>query len=125
MTGDYGEPAYVKKALEQLQLSADRELRESACLASSAWFWYRPKCLLEVARSPDEEGNRQQARGFLQTDDVNLSGLLRGNPSALFPRGDYITQMLEIYAEDIRPEVRENACRILRNFAPQAATRCL
>jgi hypothetical protein len=119
LSWSYGKPEYVQQRLERLQLSSDRELRESACLASAAWFAYRPQCLLAVAGSPDE-GNRQQASGFLETDDVNLAGLLQSNPPALFPEGDYMAQMLGIYSQDLRPEVRKRAREILQRFRPQA-----
>ena len=118
----HGDPGYVNQRLKQLQLSPDRALRDSACLTSATMFWHRPKCLEQCLDSPDS-GTRRAAANRLAHDDANLLGWLRNNPSALFPKHwtDYMSQMFEIYTEDVRPEVRKAACASWRSFAPQQA----
>jgi hypothetical protein len=121
----YGDPAYVNQLLKQLELSPDRSLRDSACLSTASMFWIRPKCLEQVLTSPDANAQKAAA-GFLK-DDVNLPERLRANPFFQSPQHwtDYSIQMLEIYSEDTRPEVRKAACASLRSFAPERATeRC-
>jgi hypothetical protein len=85
-------------------------------------FWHRPKCLEQVLDSPDARDRRAAAKD-LKEDGANLSARLRINPSSLFSKHctDYMTQMFEVYAEDVRPEVRKAACGYLRSFAPQQA----
>jgi hypothetical protein len=117
----YGDPAYVNQLLKQLELSPDQTLRDSACLSTASMFWIRPKCLEQVLSSPDANAQKAAA-GFLK-DDVNLPERLRANPFFQSPQHwtDYSTQMLEIYSEDMRPEVRKAACASLRSFAPERA----
>ena len=120
----YGDRRYVNRLLKQLERHPHRKLRESACLAEADEFEYlRPKCLEQCLGSPDAGIRRDAERRLKEKDEVNLSGRLRHNVLSLFPTPwtDYMTQMFEIYAEDIRPEVREAACANLRNFAPQQA----
>ncbi len=122
----YSNPAYMDERLRQLQLSSNRQLRDSACLTAATIFWHRPECLEQALNSPDN-GTRLAAAGLLKDDDLNLSGRLRDNPFSLFPKPwtAYMSQMFEIYAEDMRPGVRKSACESLRNFAPQdAVKRC-
>jgi hypothetical protein len=116
----YGDPAYVNQRLKLLELSPNRALRDSACISTASMFLYRPKCLEQVLDSPDGN-NREEAARLLKNDDVNLSELLRANPFFLSPQSwtDYSFQMLEILAEDMRPEVRKAACASLRSFARQ------
>jgi hypothetical protein len=117
---DYGgDPGYVNQRLKQLRLNSNRFIRDSACLTAAMIFWHRPQCLEQCLDSPDSQ-LRRSAEAFLKTDDVNLPGLLR-NPSSLFPAhcDTYMSQMLEIYAEDMRPEVRKSACALLRSFWPR------
>ncbi len=118
----YGDPAYVNQRLKQLQLSSNRTLRDSACLTAATVFWYRPACLGQALSSPDN-GTRLATARFLKGDDVNLLGRLRSNPFSLFPKPwtDYMSQVFDIYTEDVRPEVRKAACDSLRRFAPQEA----
>jgi len=49
---------------------------------------------------------------------------LSKNPRSLFPEdwGDYMSQMFEIYAEDVRPEVRKAACADLHNLNSRKPT---
>ncbi|MGD0869843.1 MAG: hypothetical protein ABSB88_09855 [Bryobacteraceae bacterium] len=118
----YGDPRYVNQRLKELELSPNRELRDSACLETATMFWHRPKCLEQVLDSPDARDRRAAAKD-LKEDGANLSARLRINPSSLFSKHctDYMTQMFEVYAEDVRPEVRKAACGYLRSFAPQQA----
>lgn len=121
---NYGEPAYVNRRLKQLMLSPDRALRELACLNIADHFWIRPKCLEQALESPDSS-IRKSAAVYLTDDkaDPDVLGLLRTNPTALFPiprpMVDSSLQALEIYAEDMRPEVHRAACTALHNIAPQ------
>ena len=119
---DYREPAYLNDRLKELQLSSNRMLRDAACLAAARIFSYRPECIKQCLDSSDSN-TRSAAAALLEGDDLNLSGLLRNNPSALFPKSwsDYISQMFIIYSEDARPDVREVACASLRAFAPEQA----
>lgn len=112
-------PEYLYNRLKQLQLSSNPVLRESACLTAASMFWHRPRCLEQCLHSTDASIRRGAQNLF--KDDVNLVGLIRHNPSALFPKAwtDYITEMFEIYTEDTRPEVRKAACASLRSFAPE------
>jgi hypothetical protein len=115
----YGGPRYVNERLKQLQLHSNRNMRDSACLATASMFWHRPKCLEQAMDSPDSS-IRQKARELLQDNSVNLLKQLRTYPFSLFPTSwtDYMIQMFDIYAEDMRPEVRKAACASLRSFAP-------
>jgi hypothetical protein len=120
----YGDPAYVNQRLKQLTLSPDPGLRDSACFTIANSFWIRPKCLEQALGSPDSN-TRKTAASFLEDNknDVDVLGLLRTNPTALFPIPpplvDNSLQKLEIYTEDMRPEVRRAACAALHNVAPQ------
>lgn len=38
----YGDPGYVNDRLKRLELSADRELSDAACLTAATIFWHRP-----------------------------------------------------------------------------------
>lgn len=121
----YGDPSYVNQRLAQLQLSSNAVLRNSGCLTAAIIFsGLVPRCLQQLLSSPDA-GLRQEAARFLKGDSANLALVLRKNPFYLFPAPwtDYMTQMFEIYAEDLRPEVREAACESLRRFAPQQAVK--
>jgi hypothetical protein len=116
----YGGPQYVNERLKQLQLSPNRTLRDSACIAAARIFWHRPKCLEQAVESPDQS-IRQDAAKYLKDDNVNLPKRLQDDPFSLFPGPwtDYMFQMFEIYTEDMRPEVRKAACADLRSLAPQ------
>jgi len=117
----YGEPGYVSERLRELQLNANPGIRDSACLAAARMFGHRPGCL-EAASKSSDENIRQAAAGFLNgADDADLLGRLRNNPLSILPvqSGNYMLQMLDIYAQDVRPEVRRAACTSLRNLAPQ------
>lgn len=81
----YGDPEYVDQRLKELQLSPDRNLRDSACITSAVIFWHRPKCL-ELAANSSAESIRSAAERFLRTDDVHLAELLRKSPFSLFPQ---------------------------------------
>jgi hypothetical protein len=121
----YGGPGYLNERLKELQHSPSQMVREEACLAMARLLWHQPKCLEECLHSPD--GRVRSAAAKFKVDDVHLLELLRHNPSALFNKGwsDYISEMFEIYAEDMRPEVRKAACAALRSFDPQrAAAHC-
>jgi hypothetical protein len=117
----YGEPGYINQRLRELLSHPDRSVRDSACITSARIFWHRPECLKRCLDSPEIDV-RRHAEKFLHGDDVNLLGHLQNNPSSLFPEPrNYIVQMFEIYTEDIRPEVRQAACRFLHSAAPAEA----
>lgn len=114
----YGDPSYVNQLLKQLEHSPDPALRDSACLSIASMFWIRPGCLEQLIGSHD--GNTQNAAAGFLNDDVHLLERIRANPFFQSPQHwtDYSLQMIEIYTEDMRPEVRKAACESLRNFAP-------
>lgn len=114
-------PRYVHERLVLLQRNSNRLISDSACVASASMFWYRPKCLEEALKSP--EGNIREAAVGLSKDNLNLLDRLKANPFFLSPDSwtNYSFQMLEIFAEDVRPDVRKAACASLRNFAPTRA----
>lgn len=118
----YGAPLYVYDRIKHLQSHPDRTVRDSACLAIATNFWMRPKCLEEAVRSPDD-GTRKLAAEFLN-DDVQLPERLRVNPF-LLARQDWTEdalQTLDIFADDMRPEVHREACAWLRSLAPGGAS---
>jgi hypothetical protein len=114
------DPGYLNQRLKQLQLHPDQAVRDSACMAAATMFGHHPKCLEQTLHSPDS-GIRQAAAKFLKEDSMHLPERLRGNALSLFPRrwADYMSQMFEIYAEDVRPDVRQAACASLRSLASQ------
>jgi hypothetical protein len=118
-------PEYVDSLLKQLQTHPDPVLSASACIAAARTFGNRPKCLEHALKTPDKS-LREAAEDLFFKDDVRLSARLRHDPLSLFPSAwtDYIYQMLDIYAEDARPDVRQAACEWLRRFGrTQAADR--
>jgi hypothetical protein len=121
----HANPRYVHERLMLLQRNSDRLISDSACVASASMFWYRPTCLEQALNDPDS--NIRQAAAQLFKDSVNLSERLKANPFFLSPESwtNYSIQMLEIFAQDTRPDVRKVACTSLRNFAPtRAASSC-
>jgi hypothetical protein len=114
----YGDSLYVYDLFKQLQLRPERSLRDSACLAIAAEFWMRPKCLEELAGSPDDR-IRKSAVEFLH-DDVRLPERLEINPFFM-TRPDWTEdalQTLDVFADDMRPEVHKEACALLHRLAP-------
>ena len=119
-------PEYVYSLLKRLQTHPDPMLSASACIAAAKIFWHQPKCLERALEAP-ERSLREAAAELLRDDDVDLLGHLQKDPLSLFPSHwtDYIYQMLKIYAEDSRPEVREAACEWLWRLSPeQTAAPC-
>ncbi len=116
----YGDPGYVNERLKQLERRSDRDLGDAACVVAASIFWHRPPCLRRCLQSSNPK-TRESAARFLETDRVNLLGRLQDDPSSLFPKpwSDYVWQMLAIYTEDTRPEVRRAACRALQKISPQ------
>ena len=114
-----GYPGYVNQRLKVLQSSLNRQVRDSACLAEAAQFWHQPKCLEQALLSPDRRIREAAARRLKEKDYV--SGSLQSNPLIPTPWLDVMTQVFEIYTEDMRPEVRRSACASLRTLAPQKA----
>jgi hypothetical protein len=114
----YGDPEYVNQLLKKLQGSPDPALRDSACLSIASMFWIRPKCLGQAIGGHDS--NVQKAAAGFLNDDVNLLERIRANPFFQSPQQwtNYSLQMLEIYTEDMRPDVRRAACASLHSFAP-------
>jgi hypothetical protein len=114
----HASPQYVHERLMLLQHHSNGLVSDSSCVAAASMFWYRPKCLEQALKSPDKNV-REAAAGFLK-DDVKLSERLKANPFFLSPDSwtESSFQMLEIFAEDMRPEVRKAACSSLRNLAP-------
>ena len=115
-----GSPMYVYERLRVLQKYPDPIVRDSACVAAASMFGQHPKCLEEAAHSADASV-RHTANEFLEHGDASLPKQLRSAPLSLLPEPwmDYVPQMLEIYADDERPEVRKVACASLRSLAPQ------
>ena len=118
----YGDPETVNMLLKKLEENPDREIADYACYTTAEFFWHRPPCLKRCLESPDVHMRRSAAR-FLNTDSVHLLDDLQKDPSVLFPKAcsDEITQMLAIYTEDVRPEVRQAACAALRGYSPPRA----
>jgi hypothetical protein len=119
-------PAYVDSLLKRLQMHQDPLLSASACILAAKLFWHQPKCLERALEAPDR-GLREAAAELLDNDDVDLLGHLQNAPLSLFPSQwtDYMYQMLKIYAEDKRPEVRQAACEFLWRLSPdQTAAPC-
>jgi hypothetical protein len=112
------DPGYVNDRLQALQLSPDRDVRDSACLASARMFWYRPTCLVQVLDNPD--ANMRRGANELKHDNANLPGMLRTAPFPLFPRSwnDHMVRWFEVYTQDMRPEVRKAACAHMRQLIP-------
>jgi hypothetical protein len=110
----YASPGYTRMLLTRLVDQPDPILRDSACLAMAQILWFRPTCLTRAAESPDES-IRELARRLLRDDSGHVEELLRHDPLALLPSPwvDNISQRLEIYADDMRPEVRNAACQYL------------
>lgn len=117
----HADPRYVHERLILLQRNSNRLISDSACVASASMFWYRPKCLEQALNDPDS--SIRQAAAELFKDEVNLLDRLKANPFFMSPDSwtNYSFQMLEIFAEDTRPDVRKAACASLRNFAPTRA----
>jgi len=115
----YGDPGYIHQLLRELQASPNRQLRDSACLDSATMFGHRPGCLEDALKS-SSSGTRKGAQDLLN-DNSNLPGVLRGDPYSLFSKHwtTYMSQMFEIYTEDVRPEVRQSACTLLRGISPE------
>ena len=116
------DPGYIHHRLNLLEAHPDRAIRDAACLASASLFRYRPNCLSLAVGSPDGRV-RETAQKLLRSDDSNLSSVLRKGPFALFPAAwtQYMSDTFEIYNEDLRPEVRNAACRAERVLSPQEA----
>ncbi len=115
-----GSPGYVYQRLQVLQQNPDPTIRDSACVAAAYMFAQRPKCLEQAAHSVDAF-SRHTASEFLESKDASVSMQLRSAPLSVLPEPwtEYLPQMLEIYADDTRPEVRTAACASLKKFAPQ------
>jgi Prokaryotic membrane lipoprotein lipid attachment site len=114
----YASPGYIGSLLKQVQSNPDRELRAEACLEAAQTTWY-PNCLSDVLDSPNA-GYRKLARDLLKTDGVNTFGVLKYDPLSLLPRrsGEYLFERLELYSNDLRPDVRQAACEDLRRMYP-------
>lgn len=118
---DYASPKYIATPLSQLQVSSDDALRDLGCITLAQYFWFRPKCL----RPPSEyrDSNlREIAKGF-DDRDVQLAVVngIRDDPFAFFSTPDkrYVTEWLELFTSDIRPEVRKAACDKLNSLRPR------
>ena len=118
------DPSYVNERLRKLEFHPDREVRESACFAEAVMFWHRPKCLLQALESPDGRVRSQAAK--LTSDDVDLPRMLRAKPFPLFSPEwfDYMRGWLEVYTDDVRPEVRKAACDSLRSLTSKKVEGC-
>lgn len=118
----YGDPETVNMLLKKLEDSPDREIADYACVTTAEVFAHRPPCLKRCLESPDIH-IRKTSEFYLTSDSVNLLLDLQKDPAVLFAKqwSDYITQMLAIYAEDVRPEVRQAACTALRGYSPPRA----
>jgi hypothetical protein len=117
----HASPEYVQERLMLLQRHSNRLISDSACVASASMFWYHPKCLEGASNSPD--GTIRQAATELFRDNFNLLERLKANPFFLSSDSwtNYSFQMLEIFSQDARPDVRKEACLFLRDFAPARA----
>lgn len=115
-----GSPKYVYERLRALLKYPDPTVGDEACIAMEVMVGQRPNCLDRAAHSVDA-AVRDRANRLLERDDSNLLRQLRNDPSSLLPEPwmGYVPDMLEIYAEDTRPEIRKAACESLRRFAPQ------
>jgi hypothetical protein len=116
------DPAYMNQLLHKLETHPNRKIRELACIESAMNFGYRPKCLEQARNSPDSY-IRERAETYLK-EDSHLGKLLKSNPAGLFSRNwtDYMSGMYEIYTEDIRPDIRKDACRHWLDLAPRQAS---
>jgi hypothetical protein len=86
-------------------------------------LWFRPACLVHAKDSLDG-GIRELARRLLKEDPVRTVETLRRDPLSLFPAWvDDISQKLECYTEDMRPQVRQAACESLGKMLPSKTFR--
>ncbi len=115
-----GSPKYVYERLRVLRKYSDPTVGDAACVAMTLMFEQRGKCLEQAGHSMDASV-RHTANEFLEYDDARLLKQLRSDPSSLVPEPwrEYMPQMLEIYADDARPEIQKAACSSLRSFASQ------
>jgi len=114
----YASPGYTALLLARLQGRSNSVLRDSACVAMAQMLWFRPACLVQAKDSLDG-GIRGLARRLLEEDSVGTVETLRRDPLSLFPAWvDDISQRLEFYTEDMRPQVRRAACESLGKMFP-------
>lgn len=119
---DYAPEQYVFLLMKRLQTHSDRRLRDAACLATAKGFWFRPSCLSSCLASPDADVRQSAERLVNEEDDkLQLIDRLERDPLSLLPPRfkASIETKLEVYVEDMRPEVRRLACVNLRRMFPQ------
>jgi hypothetical protein len=123
----YGEiaqfaPPYETARLLRLLLKhQDPDIRAQACLTLSSNYRYRDPCLQELLRSASE-GVRQQAARWLkmQSSRQSLLRSLIDDPLSLSTSGriDDLSGDLELFALDLDPAVRKQACDTLHTLFP-------
>jgi hypothetical protein len=117
----FAPPYETARLLRQLLKHEDPDVRAQACLTLSSNYRYRDPCLPELLRSANE-GVRQQAARWLkmQPSSQSLLRSLIDDPLSLSKSGrvDDLSGDLELFAIDLDPAVRKQACDTLHTLLP-------
>jgi hypothetical protein len=103
-------PQYSYGLLKKVQQDGDPGVRRTACTAAAMVFQVLEKCIPPGDPDPAVRPSSQETVEFLQK-----------SPSTVLPDrwSGYLLEMLEIYADDARPEIRTAACAALKKIAPE------